>query len=151
MKKLKKHPLIRAVRPDKTCLAGLTATLFHYLRNEAEEKIPIWQMISRSSHEIFETATRWKELIGFGEVLESRSTIGGGSMPDETLPTFVLSLKVKNPDKFLKIARGLNNPIIARIENELILLDPRTVFSSQEDQLIEGIKSILLDKQSTKK
>lgn len=141
--KIKKHPLARAIRPDKTCLAGLTSTLIHYLRNEAEIKIPVWQMISKTPKEIFDIANRWKEFLGFGEVIENRSTIGGGSMPGETLPTFVLSLTVKNPDHFLKQTRQLNPPIIARIENDQVLLDPRTVFPSQEESLLISIKTIL--------
>ncbi len=144
--KIKKHPLARAIRPDKTCLAGLTSTLFHYLRNEAEIKIPVWQMISKTPKEIFDIAIRWKEFLGFGEVIENRSTIGGGSMPGETLPTFVLSITVKNPDHFLKQTRQLNPPIIARIENDQVLLDPRTVFPSQEEQLLIAIKSLLPEK-----
>ena len=144
--KIKKHPLARAIRPDKTCLAGLTSTLFHYLRNEAEIKIPVWQMISKTPKEIFDIAIRWKEFLGFGEVIENRSTIGGGSMPGETLPTFVLSITVKNPDHFLKQTRQLNLPIIARIENNQVLFDPRTVFPSQEEQLLIAIKSLLPEK-----
>jgi len=144
--KIKKHPLARAIRPDKTCLAGLTSTLIHYLRNEAEIKIPVWQMISKTPKEIFDIANQWKEFLGFGEVTENRSTIGGGSMPGETLPTYVLSLAVKNPDYFLKQARLLNPPIIARIENDQVLLDPRTVFSTQEEQLLIALKSLLPEK-----
>ena len=146
IEKIKKHPLARAIRPDKTCLAGLTSTLIHYLRNEAEIKIPVWQMISKTPKEIFDIANQWKEFLGFGEVTENRSTIGGGSMPGETLPTFVLSLAVKNPDYFLKQARLLNPPIIARIENDQVLLDPRTVFSTQEEQLLIALKSLLPEK-----
>ena len=142
VERIKKHPLSRAVRPDKFCLAGLNATLMHYLREEAEQKIPIWQMISKTLKEISEIAFRWKEMIGFGEVESNQSTIGGGSLPEETLPTYVLSIQVKNPDQFLKKLRGLENPIIARIENDCILFDPRTVFDSQEKELIDGIKSI---------
>lgn len=142
IEKIKKHPLSRAVRPDKFCLAGLNATLMHYLREEAEQKIPIWQMISKSSKEISETAFRWKELIGLGNVESNRSTIGGGSLPEETLPTFVLSIQVKNPDQFLKKLREFKHPVIARIENNSVLFDPRTVFISQEKQLIDGIKSV---------
>ena len=55
-------------------------------------------MISKTSKEISEIAFRWKEMIGFGEVESNQSTIGGGSLPEETLPTYVLSIQVKNPD-----------------------------------------------------
>jgi len=146
IEKIKKHPLARALRPDKTCLAGLNSTLLHYLRGEAETKIPVWQMISKTPEEIYLVANRWKEFLSFGEVTENRSTIGGGSMPGETLPTYVLALTMKNPDFFLRKARQSDPPIIARIENEKVLLDPRTVFPSQEEQLLIALKSIYPEK-----
>src|SRR5688572_33237690 len=49
--KIRKHPLARAVRADKACLAGITATLLHYLKDEAEREIPIWRMMSFTSHQ----------------------------------------------------------------------------------------------------
>ncbi len=133
--KIKKHPLARAVRADKLCLAALTATLLHYLRDEATREIPVWQMISMSARQAKVRAEAWRERLGRGEVAASESTVGGGSLPDESLPTFVLSLSVKNPDKFLKRLRASSPPIIARTENDKILLDPRTVLEEQDDAL----------------
>jgi L-seryl-tRNA(Ser) seleniumtransferase len=141
--KIKKHPLARAVRPDKTCLAGINATLTHYLRDEAELKIPIWQMISKPLSAIEAAAKRWQEQIGQGEIKAGLSTIGGGSLPDETLPTALLALQVQNPTHFLKLLRELDFPIIARIEDNCVLFDPRTVFASQEEPLLRGIKAAL--------
>ena len=141
--RIKKHPLARAVRADKTCLAGLTATLLHYLKDEAEREIPIWQMMSLSPNQVKARAEAWRVQLGQGEVVESESTVGGGSLPGESFPTYVLALDVKSPDRLLKKLRAQNPPIIARTENNRILLDPRTVLPEQEGALLVGLKNVL--------
>lgn len=142
LKKIKTHPLARAIRPDKICLAGFTATLTHYLRDEAVEKIPIWQMISKTPQQIYATAHNWREKLEFGEIHPSLSTIGGGSLPEETLPTYVLSIDHPKPDLFMKKLRSLDFPIIARVEENKILFDPRTVLADQEHEFIKGLQQI---------
>ncbi len=141
MDKIKKHPLARAVRADKTCLAGITATLLHYLKDEAEREIPIWKMMSLTPEQIKVRAEAWRNSLGCGEVISSESTVGGGSLPEESTPTFVLALKVKSPDKFLKKLRHSHPPIIARVEDDKILFDPRTVF--EDEILVSNLKSLL--------
>jgi L-seryl-tRNA(Ser) seleniumtransferase len=143
--KIKNHPLARAVRADKTCLAGITATLLHYLRDEAEQEIPIWKMMSLTPGQIKVRAEAWRNFVGQGEVIPSESTVGGGSLPGECVATFVLALDVKSPQKFLKKLRQANPPIIARLENDKILLDPRTVL--RDEPLLSSIKSLLLEKE----
>jgi len=129
--KLKKHPLARAVRADKTCLTGVTATLIHYLKDEAEREIPIWRMMSFTLEQLKVRAEAWRDALGHGDVIRSESTVGGGSLPEESIPTYVLSLNVKSPDKFLRKLREGNPPIIARVEDDKILFDPRTVLDDE--------------------
>ena len=116
MAKIKKHPLARALRADKTCLAGITATLLHYLKDEAEGEIPIWKMISQPLDQVKSRAEKWARELGTGSVVKSEATVGGGSLPGESFPSFVLSLNVKSPDKFLRKLRQQNPPVIARTE-----------------------------------
>ena len=137
--KIKKHPLARAVRADKTCLAALTATLLHYLKDEAEREIPIWRMISMPPDAVKGRAEHWQRELGCGELVPSESTVGGGSLPGESFPTWLLSLKVKSPDKFLAKLRKADPPVIARTENDKVLLDPRTVLVEQEPILLSTI------------
>ena len=139
--KIKKHPLARAVRADKTCLAGITATLLHYLKDEAEREIPIWRMMSLTLEQVRVRAEAWRDALGQGDVIQSESTVGGGSLPDESIPTFVLSLSVKSPDRFSKKLREANPPVIARTENDKVMLDPRTVLDDQ--LLLVTLKKIL--------
>jgi L-seryl-tRNA(Ser) seleniumtransferase len=140
--KIKKHPLARAVRADKTCLAALSATLLHYLKDEAERDIPIWRMISLTPDRLKVRAEAWRDALALGEVIESQSTVGGGSLPEESLPTFVLALNVKSPDKVLKKLREGNPPTIARTANDKVLLDPRTVLN--DDLILEALKEALI-------
>ena len=137
----KKHPLARAVRADKTCLAGITATLLHYLKDEAEHEIPIWKMMSQTLEQIRDRAQVWKHKLGQGEVVPSESTVGGGSLPEECISTYVLALNVKSPDKFLRKLREGHPPVIARTENDRVLLDPRTVLD--DDVLLQQLKKAL--------
>ena len=141
--KIKKHPLARAVRADKVALAGITATLLHYLKDEAEREIPIWQMISMEREQVKARAEAWRGALGQGEVVGSKSTVGGGSLPGESLKTWVLALDVKSPDKFMAKLRLSNPPLIARTENNRILLDPRTVLLEQDEKLLSILKSLL--------
>jgi L-seryl-tRNA(Ser) seleniumtransferase len=146
---LKKHPLARALRADKLCLAALTATLLHYLKDEAGHEIPIWRMMALMPDQIRKTAEVWAKKLGQGEVIPGKSTIGGGSLPEESLPTFLLALDVKSPDRFLKKLRRQQPPIIARTEKDRILLDPRTVLPEEHGALLVGLMNALQDKKKT--
>jgi L-seryl-tRNA(Ser) seleniumtransferase len=141
--KMKKHPFARAVRADKLALSALTATLLHYLKDEAEREIPVWRMISQSIADIQARASHWQILLSGGEVVHSQSTVGGGSLPGQTLPTFVLSLNIAQPNRFLTQLRQLSPPVIARIEDDRVVFDPRTVLLEQEGAFLAGVRSLL--------
>lgn len=141
--KLKKHSMARAIRADKLCLSALSATLEHYLKDEAEREIPIWVMISKPLEQLRLRAVHWTEIIKNGTVVHGKSTVGGGSLPEETLPTFLLALRVKNPNRFAAILRKMNPPIIARVEDDQVVLDPRTVLAEQEGALLVGLQNAL--------
>ncbi len=144
--KLRRHPLARAIRADKMALAALTATLIHYVKDEAEKAIPIWRMISLPLETIRQKARDWQEALmqaGISsEVITGESTIGGGSLPGETLPTFLLAIKPRSTTRFLQALRENNPPIIARAFNEQVLFDPRTVFPEEEEILLTAIRRL---------
>jgi L-seryl-tRNA(Ser) seleniumtransferase len=143
IQKIKNHPLARAIRPDKITLAGITATLTHYLRDEAIQKIPIWQMISQTPIQLKTRVEHWKHILQLGDVISSLSTIGGGSLPEETLPTYVLAIKISKPDLLMKKLRSAQKPIIARLEDGKILFDPRTVLPEQDVEFINSLQKTL--------
>ena len=143
IKRIQVHPLARALRTDKLTLSGLTATLTHYLKDEAETHIPIWQMIARPLDSIKASAENWRQYLGRGTLVEGRSTVGGGSLPTEEMPTWLLSLEMTAPNKILQALRQAQPPIIARIENDRVLLDPRTLLPEQEAVFLRNLLAIL--------
>jgi len=139
-----KHPLARAVRIDKVTLSAISATLASYLMGTHEKEIPIWTMISLSESNLADRAENWRSKTGVGTIERSRSTIGGGSLPGQTLPTSVLSIDPSG--KVQDLVRSLRESpvaVVARIENNRVKLDPRTVLPDQDNAVIEAIKSAL--------
>jgi L-seryl-tRNA(Ser) seleniumtransferase len=145
IKRIARHPLARAVRADKVALAGVAATLMHYLRNEAELEIPVWRMITTPSEAIERRAQHWADALGKGSVQTAVSTLGGGSLPGESLPTYVLALQAGRPDDLVGRLRDQNPPIIARTEKGSVLLDPRTVQLGEDAPLLAGVQAAIAE------
>lgn len=141
IEQVRRFPLMRSLRPDKTTIAALVQTLQHYRDGEALEKIPVWQMISMSLDTIKKRVEKWQTVAG-GQIIESTSTVGGGSLPGDSLPTYVLALDVENPPQTLKRLRAAPTPIIARIHHDQILLDPRTVFPVQDELVADTLSNL---------
>ena len=141
--RIKKHPLARAIRADKLCLAALSATLLHYLKDEALAQIPIWRMIAEPVEQIRQRAYRWIDVLGQGEVIAGQSTVGGGSLPGETLPTCLVALNVRNPNRILAKLRAAQPAVIARFQDDRLVLDPRTVLVEQESTLLGNLLQTL--------
>jgi L-seryl-tRNA(Ser) seleniumtransferase len=154
--KLKKHPLIRALRVDKTTLAALQATLLAYRENRALEEIPVWRMISVNVNSLTRRARKWRaalrnvpQLSSLSlQVVDSVSTVGGGSLPGQTLPTKVLAISVDSVSALAEKLRHSEHtpPVISRIEDNRLLLDPRTVLPEQDNVLIAALKNALVDR-----
>ncbi len=145
--RLARHPLARAVRIDKLSLASLTATLVHYLKGEAEREVPVWRMISATPDALRERAERWRAALpGAYGICESRSAIGGGSLPGETLPTWVLTLNASGmpggADGVMKRMRDGRPPVIARVDDENVLFDPRTVGPDEDRALLAALRDL---------
>jgi L-seryl-tRNA(Ser) seleniumtransferase len=147
--KLRKHPLARAARIDKVRLAGMTATLIHYIKGEATEKIPIWQMLSTRVEEIDRRARMWANVLdGLAEVVEGESMVGGGSLPGSTLPTRLVAIegRVKNKGYNVQtLSRELRNqkvPVIGRISDDVLYLDPRSVLPEDDRTLVDILSNM---------
>lgn len=151
--RLKKHPLLRALRVDKLTLAGLQATLLHYLKGEAEQEVPVWRMISMPEETLRRTAEEWVQRlnqVGVAcKVVAGQSAIGGGSLPGETLPTWLVAITPRQDNSpadaesraglLAATLRRTPTPVIARIEHGVLLLDPRTVLPGQEEALLAEV------------
>ena len=137
--RLRKHPLMRAIRPDKLTLAALGATLVHYLRGEAEREVPVWRMISASFEALESRARSLAAQLGASAV-ETRSAIGGGSLPGQTQPSWAVVLDTPAPDKLAAALRHAEPPVIGRIEDNRVLLDLRAILPEQDAVLERAVR-----------
>ena len=149
---LKRHPLARVLRSDKATIAALAATLQHYVLGEAESAIPVWRMISAGAEQMRERAQAWADALGVGRGQPSESMIGGGSLPGEALPTFVLAIPQAEPHRLAARLRAGGapdgaqdgaTPVVGRVEHDALLLDPRTVAEADETALLETLRTAL--------
>ncbi|TAK20091.1 MAG: L-seryl-tRNA(Sec) selenium transferase [Chloroflexota bacterium] len=132
IERVARHPFARAMRLDKMTIAAMEATLRHYERGEAIEKVPVWRMIGASVVEIEARARTWGNALADrginSEVRSGRSAVGGGSLPGATLPTFVLALTSPiGLDRGSAFLRGRPLALIARVEHDRLVIDPRTI------------------------
>jgi L-seryl-tRNA(Ser) seleniumtransferase len=135
---VRRHPLMRAVRADKMTYAALEATLEEYAAGRAIDAIPVVRMIALPADAIGRRADAFSARIAAAgiraDVVKGSSTIGGGSAPGTTLPTHLVAITL--PATRLESAlRAQRPPVIARIENERVLLDLRTVPPEQDEEL----------------
>jgi L-seryl-tRNA(Ser) seleniumtransferase len=147
VERLRRHPLTRAIRPDKVTIAGLVATLQHYRRGDAVAHVPVWRMLATPLEALQRRATGWQEALaahGVGlecQVVAGCSAVGGGSLPGETLPTALLAVWVPGTgagELAARLRRG-TPPVVARVDHDRLLLDPRTVAPEDDPVLLEAL------------
>ena len=142
------HPLMRAVRADKMTYAALEATLLEYAAGRAAETIPVLWMIELSEADLDARAQRVIEgLAGSAlrpSLVAGSSTIGGGSAPGSSLPTRLIALShpTLTAVQIEARLRGGQPPVIARIEHDRVLLDLRTVFPEQDEEIVAALASL---------
>ncbi len=146
---LKRHPLARAVRMDKLGLAALSATLTHYLKGEAETFVPVVRMMARTPGEIQSVAAEWAaawQASGIEcRVVEAESRVGGGSLPGTSLPSFAVAIRPteRGVDAAAAALREAARPVIGRIQDDQLQLDPRTVLPRDEATLVQSVRVVL--------
>jgi L-seryl-tRNA(Ser) seleniumtransferase len=142
--RMKRSAILRALRVDKTTLAGIEATLRHYRRGDALVRIPIWRAIAATVTDMDARARGWKErldAVGQGSrVVDAASPVGGGSLPELTLPTRALAVAVPNPNELAHALRLGDPPVVARVEADHVVFDPRTVHPSDEAVMIDFVR-----------
>ena len=144
VKKLRSNPLFRALRVDKMFYAALEATLIAYLR-EDYDAIPTLRMMRVSEEELQRRGEQIKQRLGGlqVEVVESRAVLGGGSAPGATLPSRAIAVCAAGctAGELLERLRQWEPPIIARVEDDRVLLDLRTVDPEQDETLVAALNS----------
>jgi len=145
--KLAKHPLARAMRIDKASIAALSVTLIHYLKGEALEKIPVLRLISTPLAEVERRAERWAQFLGEpARVIAGESVVGGGSLPGGLIPTRVVAISSAGKGGVNDLARRLRQhhpPVVARVEKDALILDPRSVFQEEDEALLKAVSESL--------
>jgi L-seryl-tRNA(Ser) seleniumtransferase len=138
----RRHPLARAVRLDKASIAALAATLGHYARGEALREVPVWRMIAAAPPELDRRAGTWAARLRGAAVIDGRSMVGGGSLPEESLPTRLLALRPPKPADAAQALRMRTPAIVARVERDAVVLDPRTVDPDDDEVVVEALLSL---------
>ena len=138
--RIRRDPLARAVRPDKVTLAALAATLALYRTGRATAEIPVWRMISASVESLRARGDRiWDALPelarAHARVADMTATVGGGSLPGETLPSAGLRIEGRGAQALAKRLRHGDPPLIGRVEAGAVLLDLRTVDAADDAAL----------------
>ncbi len=151
IERISKNPLMRAMRIDKLTLSAFEAVLMHYLDEEkAKREIPTLKMLLQNVNEIKARAKKIamrlhkkiKEDIANIEVMADSSQSGGGALPEIEFKTFVVAIKPKklSVNKLEERLRHGNPPIIARIKEDALIVDARTVMNRKIEALIKGIE-----------
>ncbi|MDA2924941.1 L-seryl-tRNA(Sec) selenium transferase, partial [Acidobacteria bacterium AH-259-L09] len=145
---IRRNPLMRACRVDKVTYSALEWTLIQYEKGTYEKTIPVHQMLCADAEQIKARAERVRDLLDSNvfriEIKPGYSLIGGGSAPEEQIPTYLLAV-TSGQRSVNELERGLREstvPIVARIEDDQLMLDLRTVFPEQEDTIISAFAEI---------
>jgi L-seryl-tRNA(Ser) seleniumtransferase len=139
--RIRRNPMYRAFRVDKLIVQALETTLLALLRHDWSA-IPALRMIFTDTEELRGRAERVCAALKWNAtVLASEAPIGGGSTPDQLLPTWVVAIDAPNPNTFEKRLRNAEPPVIARLERNRVLLDMRTVAEWEIDALIAAVNA----------
>jgi L-seryl-tRNA(Ser) seleniumtransferase len=129
------------MRIDKLCLAGLEATLRLYSQGR-EAEIPTLRYLSRPVEEVHQVAIRLASCVRNSVITEGVTEVGGGSAPGTTCPTWRVGLSSHGVDELAKRLRLGDPPVFARIEQDLVWLDPRTLDDDEVESVCEVLKSL---------
>jgi L-seryl-tRNA(Ser) seleniumtransferase len=141
--RLRKDPLARAMRPDKVTLAGVAATLGLYRAGLATVEIPVWRMIATPVDVLQLRAVALAARVRGAVAVPLTATLGGGSLPGETLPSFGLALAARSVDRLLAALREGTPAVVGRIEDRRVVLDLRAVDPASDDALAEALAAAL--------
>ena len=149
--RIRRDPLARAMRPDKVMLAALAATLGLYRAGVAARDVPIWRQIAASVESLQARAGAVVRGLpeGRATVVATDATIGGGSLPGQSLPSSAISIGGAAPDRLLGRLRAGRPAVIGRIVDDAVLLDLRTVEPAADEALGRAIAAALVTTRST--
>ena len=154
VERLRKDPLARAMRPDKVILAALAATLRLYRAGVAQTEVPVWRHVCtpvgalalRAHALVGAVGQRIERPVGMGLTLTAgptSSTVGGGSLPGQTLESRALIVHAATPDRLMAALRAGTPAVIARIVDDGVVLDLRTVEPTDDAKLADAVAAAI--------
>jgi L-seryl-tRNA(Ser) seleniumtransferase len=148
--RVRSNPMFRALRVDKLTYAALEATLLAYVKQDYDS-LPALRMMRLSEEEIGTRAERLVRIIKNShlqlEVCQGESVLGGGAAPSAVLATRLITIAsdIHSADALANVLRKNDPPVIARVEDDRVLLDLRTVFPEQDEQVVSALNSVGLE------
>jgi L-seryl-tRNA(Ser) seleniumtransferase len=139
----RRHPLARALRLDKLRIAALVSTVEAHLRGDPDA-VPTWRMLLADLAEVERRAQHLAAAV-HGTVEDGATLVGGGSAPDRSVATRVVRIAVTSPDRLAAALRTGSPPIVARVDDGALWLDPRTVDPADDDLLVDHLRAALED------
>jgi L-seryl-tRNA(Ser) seleniumtransferase len=145
VERLRRDPLARAMRPDKVILAALEATLRLYRAGEALREIPVWRQIAATEEDLERRARAIVDAVADPRVgaAQSKSTVGGGSLPGQTQRSWSVKIASRAPDKLLAALRTGSPAVIGRIVDDAVALDLRGVEPDDDAILPVAIRAAI--------
>ena len=144
---MRRHPLIRAIRADKLCLAALEATLKAYLEGAAPGQLPTLRMLHAPLPEVEERARRLAgDLAAPGlevDVARSVARSGGGTLPTHEIPSFAVRLGGADAGELAGRLRAADPPVIGRVHEGRLWLDARTILPGDEEAVVRAVRGAL--------
>ncbi len=143
--RMRRDPLARAMRPDKVTMTAVALVLGLYRAGRATLDIPVWRMIATPIDALRARAESIAATSpGRFDVVDVRSTVGGGALPGETLPSVGLALRGGSATRLLSALRHGTPPVIGRIDYRRVVLDLRTVDAGADRALGAAIESVVV-------
>ena len=147
---MRRHPLVRALRADKLCLAALEATLDAYLLGSARDELPTVKMLHATAEQMREKADHLaKKLVEVAtslsvDVVPSVARSGGGTLPLYEIPSYAVRLKdgVGDADTLAEKLRAADPPVIGRVGEERLWLDVRTLLDGDEEAILKAVENL---------
>jgi L-seryl-tRNA(Ser) seleniumtransferase len=137
--RLKSNALLRAVRADKVTLAALRATLDSYRRDTWREEIPIYRMLAATLVDLRDRAAAYVAALPSAEILESDAYVGGGSLPESRIASVAVAIATPKSKMLAAALRRGDLPVVARIENDRLLIDLRAIAPDEDANAIAAI------------
>lgn len=141
----RRHPMARALRPDKTALAALHATFAAHAR-EGAPALPLHAMVGAEPEVLRTRAARLARALAWSEdeaIVDSRATIGGGSLPGDFIPSVALRVPSTRPSRDARRLRTGEPAVVGRIEDEALLLDLRSVDPADDERLLSALRALV--------